>query len=59
MGTFCSVDHVIPRARGGHDGAGNTVAAHIPCNVQKGDRSPTGCELLWLSAVNLRLGLAT
>ena len=54
-----SADHVIARSRGGFDGLGNIVACHIRCNVQKNDRPPTGCEVLWLSAVNLRMGIAT
>lgn len=53
----CSVDHVIPKARGGFDGFGNVVAMHPHCNHAKADRMPTGCELIWLLAVNARLGV--
>lgn len=49
-----SFDHVMPRARGGRD-AGNRIAAHRKCNSDKGSRLPTGCELIWLSVVNLML----
>jgi 5-methylcytosine-specific restriction endonuclease McrA len=50
-----SVDHVVPRRRGGGN-AGNRLIAHVPCNFRKADRMPTGCELLMLAAVNDRLG---
>lgn len=51
-----TIDHVIPRSRGGHDGCGNIVAACFPCNNRKGGRMPTGCELIVLIAVNCRMG---
>ena len=50
-----SVDHVVPKAMGGENRVGNLVIAHTPCNGAKGDRPPTGCELVWLLAVNNRL----
>jgi 5-methylcytosine-specific restriction endonuclease McrA len=49
-----SVDHVYPRSRGGVN-AGNRLAMHRLCNAQKGSRPPTGCELVWLAAVNARM----
>ena len=49
-------DHVIPRALRGLNGPGNMVLAHSGCNSWKGDRPPTGCELVWLLAVNARIG---
>lgn len=52
-----TIDHVIPRARNGFDGVGNIVAAHFDCNNRKADRLPTGCELVFLLAVNARLGV--
>lgn len=52
-----SVDHVVPKARGGADRVGNAVLAHFPCNFEKADRLPTGCELIWLLAVNNRIGV--
>jgi len=33
-----TVDHVVPRARGGSNARGNLVAAHARCNVKKGAR---------------------
>lgn len=35
-----TVDHVIPRARGGEDTWENLVAACLPCNNKKGNRTP-------------------
>jgi len=67
-----SLDHVYPRCRRQHrrgaprpaglghhnrSPVGRTVAAHGRCNSRKGDRQPTGCEIIWLLAVNARLGL--
>lgn len=39
-----TVDHVVPRAKGGGN-EDNTVAAHHDCNVAKGDREPTVEEI--------------
>ena len=53
-----SVDHVRPRL-GKQAAAGlhrNALGTHYWCNNAKGDRPPTGCELIWLTAVNTRLG---
>jgi 5-methylcytosine-specific restriction endonuclease McrA len=33
-----TIDHVVPRSRGGRDGFDNCVAACGPCNTRKGDR---------------------
>lgn len=52
-----TVDHVVPLGRRGPDAFGNIVAAHKSCNSAKADRMPTGCELIWLLAVNARLGV--
>ena len=35
-----SIDHVIPRSRGGKDHWENVTTACLRCNVQKGDRTP-------------------
>lgn len=35
-----SVDHVIPRERGGTDDLGNLRAAHLSCNLRRGVRTP-------------------
>lgn len=49
-----SRDHVIPRDLGGGDYR-NLVAAHNQCNADKTNDLPTGCELIWLLAVNARI----
>lgn len=35
-----TIDHVLPRSRGGANSWLNTVAACGPCNQRKGDRTP-------------------
>lgn len=35
-----TIDHIIPRSRGGADTWDNVVAACLRCNVKKGDRTP-------------------
>ena len=35
-----TVDHVIPRSKGGHSGWDNIVTCCAPCNRRKGDRLP-------------------
>ncbi len=39
-GTATTVDHVLPRSRGGRNTWSNTVAACGGCNQRKGDRTP-------------------
>lgn len=51
-----SIDHVMPRSKGGGH-LGNRLAMHRECNCAKGDRLPTGSEMIWLASVNARLGL--
>jgi 5-methylcytosine-specific restriction endonuclease McrA len=50
-----TIEHVFPRSR--YRGlVGNTFVSHRRCNQAKGDRRPTGCEILMLFVVNARLG---
>jgi Restriction endonuclease len=35
-----TIDHIIPRSRGGVDAWDNVTAACLKCNVKKGDRTP-------------------
>lgn len=35
-----TIDHVIPKSKGGDESWENLVAACLPCNNRKGDRSP-------------------
>jgi 5-methylcytosine-specific restriction endonuclease McrA len=39
-GQALSVDHVLPRSRGGSDSWDNVTTACLPCNVRKGNRTP-------------------
>lgn len=64
-GVYCSranrptIDHVIPRSKGGTRRIGNILLMHEHCNRQKADRMPTGCELLMLAATNARVARVT
>ncbi len=40
-----TVDHVVPRARGGEDSWENLVCACVRCNNKKGDRSPAEAHM--------------
>jgi 5-methylcytosine-specific restriction endonuclease McrA len=44
-----TVDHVIPRARGGQHNWMNLVIACSPCNQRKGCRTPSECGMQLLS----------
>ncbi|WP_460362855.1 HNH endonuclease [Thermus antranikianii] len=48
QGGELTVDHVLPRSRGGRSTWENLVAACRPCNLKKGDRTPeeAGMRLL-------------
>ena len=39
-GSQLSIDHVLPRSRGGGDTWDNVTTACLPCNVRKGSRTP-------------------
>jgi len=39
-GSSLTIDHVVPRSRGGLSGWENIVAACAPCNLRKGNRLP-------------------
>lgn len=56
-GGSLSVDHVIPKSRGGPDAIGNFTLTHWVCNNRKGSDMPHGCQLIFLLAVNARLGV--
>jgi 5-methylcytosine-specific restriction endonuclease McrA len=49
-----TLDHVVPRARGGQN-VDNLLLAHARCNNEKADRMPTKAELAMLALVNERL----
>ena len=44
-GDQLTIDHVIPRSRGGGDTWENLVAACVRCNVRKGNRTPKEAEM--------------
>lgn len=52
-----SADHTYPRSRGGQNRLGNITLMHTDCNEWKGDAKPTGCEIIWLIAVNAYIGI--
>lgn len=45
-GDNLTLDHVIPRSRGGKDTWENLVAACVRCNVNKGNRTPKEAHML-------------
>ena len=57
--TATTMDHVMPRSRGGATSWLNAVAACVPCNARKGDRTPdeAGMPLLWHPYVPTRAQL--
>ena len=40
-----TIDHVVPKSKGGDDSWENLVAACLPCNNRKGNRSPEEAKL--------------
>jgi 5-methylcytosine-specific restriction endonuclease McrA len=44
-GSANTIDHVLPRSRGGEDSWENLVACCLRCNNEKGDRTPA--EMKW------------
>lgn len=45
-GDELTLDHVLPRSRGGDDSWENMVTACVRCNVKKGNRTPKEANLL-------------
>lgn len=44
-GDQLTLDHVIPRSRGGGDTWDNLVAACVRCNIRKGNRTPKEAQM--------------
>ncbi|MDB9313092.1 HNH endonuclease [Spirulina sp. CS-785/01] len=44
-GDNLTLDHVVPRSRGGKDSWDNLVAACVRCNVKKGNRTPEEAQM--------------
>jgi 5-methylcytosine-specific restriction endonuclease McrA len=40
-----TIDHIIPKSKGGDDSWENLVAACMPCNNKKGDRTPDEADM--------------
>ncbi|MBM4171426.1 MAG: HNH endonuclease [Ignavibacteria bacterium] len=40
-----TIDHIIPKSKGGDDSWENLVAACLPCNNKKGDRTPEAAKM--------------
>jgi len=51
-----SFDHVVPRAAGGTRSILNGLLKHVRCNVERGSRAASGCDVIWHFAVLGRLG---
>jgi 5-methylcytosine-specific restriction endonuclease McrA len=49
-GEKLSVDHVVPRSRGGTDSWENVTTACLSCNVRKGNRTPREAGMVLLRA---------
>lgn len=45
VGKELTIDHVMPRSRGGRTAWENVVAACAPCNRRKGDRTPDEADM--------------
>jgi 5-methylcytosine-specific restriction endonuclease McrA len=53
-----TLDHIVPRARGGHSEPENLCAACKPCNQRKGNRTPDEARMPLLASPSaLRYGL--
>tara|TARA_B100000700_G_C14765949_1_gene724370 strand:- start:76 stop:606 length:531 start_codon:yes stop_codon:yes gene_type:complete len=46
IGKKLSIDHVIPRSRGGSDRWENVTTACLPCNLLKGNRTPQEANMI-------------
>ena len=44
-GHATTIDHILPRSRGGKNTWKNTVASCGPCNQRKGDKTPTEARM--------------
>jgi 5-methylcytosine-specific restriction endonuclease McrA len=44
-GSKLTVDHVVPRSRGGRSSWDNVVTSCAPCNLRKGDRLPAEIDM--------------
>ena len=54
---YPTFDHVIPLSRGGKNRLTNGLLKHRICNAARGNRSASGCDLIWLAFVQARLSV--
>jgi 5-methylcytosine-specific restriction endonuclease McrA len=63
LGPANTIDHILPRSRGGRNSWSNTIAACGGCNQRKGDRTPAEAGMTlrfepvtpsWVSLMNRR-----
>ena len=47
-GNFMTIDHIIPKHKGGHHSWENLVAACVPCNTKKGNKLLKNINMLLL-----------
>ncbi len=52
---YPTFDHVIARNHGGGRTLDNGLLKHLRCNQTRGNRRPTGCDLIWHDLVQARL----
>lgn len=52
---YPTFDHVVARSAGGGRTLANGLLKHLRCNQGRGDRPPTGCDLIWQALVVARL----
>ena len=52
---YPTFDHVVPKSLGGRRVLTNGLLKHRRCNGLKANRCPSGCDLIWLAAVQFRL----
>ena len=53
MADKLTIDHVIPRSRGGENSWLNLVAACKKCNQKKGDKTPTEANMPLIKEPNV------
>jgi 5-methylcytosine-specific restriction endonuclease McrA len=49
-GNELTLDHILPRSRGGDNSPVNIVTACVPCNTRKGDRTPNEARMPLLTS---------
>lgn len=54
---YPTFDHIILKSVGGTRTLNNGLLKHQRCNQARANRAPTGCDLIWLAAVQARLSV--